>query len=99
MRHLHLGQPEKSAVTERSLETGHSIDCRNTTSLNKETEYIDRLIREAVEIRFRPRNFDEDGRLSLSLINNPTTDMIKQLRDTTSAHWLLPPLLFAGAQL
>jgi hypothetical protein len=68
--HVLLGQLEKSAVTKRSLETGHSVDCHNTTSLDKETEHIDRLMKEAIEIRFRPVNFNRDGILSLNLINN-----------------------------
>jgi hypothetical protein len=76
MRHILvlLGQPEKSAVAERSFETGHSIDCSSIALLDK-ARYIDRLIREAIEIRRYPTNFNKDGRFSLSLFCYPATIM------------------------
>jgi hypothetical protein len=41
MRHIHLGQPEKSAVAENKFETGHNIEFGNTTILGKALGYMD----------------------------------------------------------
>jgi hypothetical protein len=69
LRHIRLEQPEKSAVSEHSINTGHHIFSR-TSLLVKAAGYMDRLIKETVEIRLntstfstRPLQFpeDEDG--------------------------------------
>jgi hypothetical protein len=66
--------------TQPLTEMSTSVECRNTTSLEKETEYIYRFSRKAIEIRFHFRNFNRDGRFSLGLFCNPATDVIKQLK-------------------
>jgi hypothetical protein len=59
-RHICLSQPEKSAVAEHRVETRHSIDFSSTAILDKALVYIDNLIKEAIEIRLHPRNFNKD---------------------------------------
>jgi hypothetical protein len=46
MRHICLGQPDKSAVVEHSIEAGHNIDFNNIMMLEKVTGYMDRLVKE-----------------------------------------------------
>ncbi|KDR16514.1 hypothetical protein L798_09949, partial [Zootermopsis nevadensis] len=59
-RHIRLVQPEKSAMAEHKFETGHNIDFVNTTVLEKTTGYMDRKIKEAVEIKLHPNNFNRE---------------------------------------
>jgi hypothetical protein len=49
-RHLCLYQLEKSAVAEHSTEWGHHIKFRDIDVLAKTAGYMDRLIKEAIEI-------------------------------------------------
>lgn len=59
MRHLHIGQPEKSAVAEHTgkYETYQNTEFSNTTVLDKTLQY---LIKDATEIRLHLRNFNMD---------------------------------------
>jgi hypothetical protein len=58
MRDIHLGQPEKSAVVEHSIEMGHRTDFNSICILGKATGYIDCLMKEATEIRLHPNIFN-----------------------------------------
>jgi hypothetical protein len=60
-RHIYLGWPEKSAVAEHKFEMGHNIEFGNTTILGKAPGYMDHTIKEAIEIRLHPRNFNMGG--------------------------------------
>jgi hypothetical protein len=53
-------------ATEHRFETGHIIDVSNTAIPDKAPGYMDRLIKEAIEIRLHPRNFDRDRGSNLS---------------------------------
>jgi hypothetical protein len=66
MRHVHLKQPNKSAVVEHNFNTGHRIDFSSTSVLDKTTGYIDCLVKEAIEIRLNTGNFSRDGGFMLS---------------------------------
>jgi hypothetical protein len=66
MRHIRLGQPEKSAVAENKFETYHNTEFGSTTILDEVSCYMDHLIKVATKIRHRPRNFNRDGVFSLS---------------------------------
>jgi hypothetical protein len=48
LRHIRLEQPEKSAVAEHSINTGHRIDFSSTSVLDKAAGYMDRLMKEAI---------------------------------------------------
>jgi hypothetical protein len=60
MRRTWLGQLEKSVVAEHKFETYHNTEFGSTTILDKAPGYIDHLIKEAIKIRFCPRNFNRD---------------------------------------
>jgi hypothetical protein len=73
-----LGQSDKSAVAEHSIEAGRNIDFNNITILEKVTGYMDRLVKEAIEIRLHPNNFNRDGGFNLSRAWQSVTNMLKQ---------------------
>lgn len=58
IRHTHLGHQEKSVMVEDRLETGYYINLSSTSIVGKATGYMDSLIKEVVEMRLHPRNFD-----------------------------------------
>jgi hypothetical protein len=61
MRHLRLGQPDKSAVVQHALETGHRVEFNNTCRLARTQGFMDRIINEAIEIKLHPDNINRDG--------------------------------------
>jgi hypothetical protein len=77
MRHIRLGQPEKSAVAEHRFHSGHNIDFSSVSILNKVTGFMDRIIKEAIEIRLHPRNFNTDGGFTLSCAWYPVLNMLQ----------------------
>jgi hypothetical protein len=66
MRHIRLGQPEESAVAEHRFDSGHNIDFSSLSILNKASGFMDRIIKEAIEIRLHPKNFNRDSGFTLS---------------------------------
>jgi hypothetical protein len=58
---------EKSALAEHKFEDGdHTFDLEKTVVLAKTTKYHQRLIREAIEIKKHPNNFNRDQGVELS---------------------------------
>jgi hypothetical protein len=76
MRHIRLDQPEKSAVAEHSVNTGHQIDFSNITILDRTSGYMDRVVKEAIHIRLNKENFNRDNGFYLSRAWYPTTSML-----------------------
>jgi hypothetical protein len=48
--HIRLEHPDKSAVAEHSIDQGHRILFHNSSILATRTRYMDRIVREAIEI-------------------------------------------------
>jgi hypothetical protein len=81
-RHVRLNQPERSAVAEHSLTTYHRIDFDGASKLGTATRYLDRVVREAIEIRLHTDNFNRDDGFNLSYAWRP---IIKILQPSNSA--------------
>jgi hypothetical protein len=92
MRHIRLKQPDKSAVAEHNFNTGHLIDFSSTSVLDKKTGYINRLMKEAVEMRLNTGNFSRDGGFMLSWPWYPVMNMLSyQKAGRNRASTLLHP--------
>jgi hypothetical protein len=76
MRHIRLDQPEKSAVAEHSISTGHHIDFNNVSVLDRASGYMNRLVKEAIQIRLNHKNFNSDNGFTLSRAWNPVTKFL-----------------------
>jgi hypothetical protein len=59
IRHIRLKQPDKSIVAEHNFNTGHRTDFSSTSVLDKTAGYMDRLTKEATEIRQTPETSTE----------------------------------------
>jgi hypothetical protein len=54
-RHIRLDQPEKYAVAGHSINTGHKIDFNNVSVLDRASGYMDRLVKETMQIRLNQK--------------------------------------------
>jgi hypothetical protein len=64
MRYICLGQPEKTTVVEHRFKTGHNFDFSSISILDKATEYMDHMIKEAIKLH--SSSFNRDGDFTLS---------------------------------
>jgi hypothetical protein len=77
-------------VAEHSINTGHCIDFSNTIVLVRTSSYMDRLVKEAIDIRLNNQNFNRDGGLMLSrawhpvinMLSSQKADLMQQAHDT-----------------
>jgi hypothetical protein len=76
MRHIRLDQPEKSVVVEHSINTGHQIDFNIISVLDRASGYMDRLVKQAFQIRLNYKNFNRDSGFTLSWAWNPVTKLL-----------------------
>jgi hypothetical protein len=76
-RNVRLQHPDKSAVAEHSIDQGHRIQFHNASILATKTRYMDRIVREAIEIELQPDNINREGGLYLSKSWKPLIGSLK----------------------
>jgi hypothetical protein len=76
MRHIQLDEPEKCVVAEHSINIGHQIDFNNVSVLDRASGYMDRLVKEAIQIQLNHKNFNRDDGFMLSQAWNPITKLL-----------------------
>jgi hypothetical protein len=76
-RHIRLEHLDKSAIAEHSIDKRHCIQFNNSSILATKTRYMDRIVREAIEIELHPYNINRLGGYCLSKSWKPLIGSLK----------------------
>jgi hypothetical protein len=75
--HIRLEHPDKSTVAEHSINQGHHIQFHNSSILATNARYMDRIVKEAIEIELYPYNINREGGVCLSKSWKPLIGLLK----------------------
>jgi hypothetical protein len=65
---------------EHCSQTGHIIDFEEATILVRSMGYMDRLVKEAIEMRLHPNNFNRDSGLMLNHAWGPLIHLLHKVK-------------------
>jgi hypothetical protein len=65
-RRIRLEHPDKSVIAEHTVDLGHRIQFHKTSILATKSRYMDRIVREAIEIELHPNNMSREVGFYLS---------------------------------
>jgi hypothetical protein len=86
-QHIHLKHSDKSAVVEHRVDLRHRIQFHNISILAPKTQYMDHVIREAIEIELHPNNMNREVGFCLRNSWKPLICSLKKpLEHASAAH-------------
>jgi hypothetical protein len=86
-QHIRLEHLDKSAKAEHSIDYGHRIQSQNSSILATKTRYMDRIVKEVIEIELHPYNINSEGGFYLSKSWKPLIGSLKTFRTWPRYTW------------